>query len=63
MARTWPVIGRGEELSAIVDSVQSGVGVVVVGEAGLGKTVLVHEVKRQIDLDGWRTDLLLAAGA
>ena len=62
MAPTWPVIGRDEELATLLRLLRGGVGAVVVGEAGLGKTVLAGEVKRRLELEGWHTDLLLCCG-
>ena len=62
MAQTWPVIGRDEELATLLRLLRGGVGAVVVGAAGLGKSVLVGEVKRRLELDGWHTDLVLCCG-
>jgi len=59
--QTWPIIGRGGEIASILADLRRGVGTVVVGEAGVGKTVLAREVRRQLDADGWRTELVLCS--
>jgi ATP-dependent Clp protease ATP-binding subunit ClpA len=46
--QTWPIIGRDTELAMIADGLRRGVGTVVVGEAGLGKSVLAGEVQRRL---------------
>lgn len=58
----WPLIGRSSEIAAIVDGLRRGVGHVVVGEAGIGKSVLVGEVRRLLDRQNWRTHLVLCSG-
>src|ERR1035438_6646663 len=55
------MVGRGEELTAILSRLRRGVGTVVVGEAGLGKSVLAREVRRQLDAGGLRTQLVLCS--
>jgi DNA-binding CsgD family transcriptional regulator len=57
----WPIIGRAKEIASILDDLRRGVGTVVVGEAGVGKTVLAREVRRQLDADGCRTELVLCS--
>jgi DNA-binding CsgD family transcriptional regulator len=54
----WPFTGRGKEVDAILADLRRGVGTVIAGEAGVGKTMLAREVQRQMDLDGWRTHLV-----
>lgn len=42
----WPLVGRDEELAAVLDAIDAAevTGVVVAGEAGVGKTRLAREV-------------------
>ena len=56
------MIGRGAELLTIMDGLRRGVGAVIVGEAGLGKSVLVGEVQRRVRADGRRSQLVLCSG-
>jgi DNA-binding CsgD family transcriptional regulator len=56
---TWPIIGRVDEIASILADLGRGVGALVVGEAGVGKTMLAREVRRRLDADGWRTELVL----
>lgn len=61
MTAGWPMIGRGHELGTILAGLQRGTGTLVVGEPGVGKTMLVREVQRQIEGSGRRTDLVLCS--
>jgi DNA-binding CsgD family transcriptional regulator len=61
VVQTWPIIGRGKEIASILADLRRGVGTVVVGEAGVGKTMLAREVRRRLDADGWRTDLVMCS--
>ena len=54
----WPIVGRRVEVASILTRLRRGVGTVIAGEAGVGKTTLVREVQRQLDLGGWRTQLV-----
>ena len=56
------MIGRGAELDAIMDRLRRGVGTVVVGEAGLGKSVLVAAAHERFVAQGWQTKLVLCSG-
>ncbi|MCA1841611.1 MAG: LuxR C-terminal-related transcriptional regulator [Actinobacteria bacterium] len=44
MGSGWPLVGRDQELEALVQRVQHGSGVVLAGPAGVGKTRLANEV-------------------
>ena len=44
----WPLMGRDRELAEILEGVERGVGVLVVGAPGSGKTTLVREVRRRL---------------
>jgi hypothetical protein len=46
--QSWPIIGRDTELAVIADRLRRGRGTVVVGEAGLGTSVLVGEKPRRL---------------
>jgi DNA-binding CsgD family transcriptional regulator len=59
MTQPWPMIGRGVEVSSILSSLARRVGTVVVGEAGVGKTMLAREVQRELESQGWSTQLVL----
>ena len=56
------MVGRGSELTSIVNRLRAGVGTVVVGEAGVGKTVLARDVQRQLGDEGWNTRFVLCGG-
>jgi DNA-binding CsgD family transcriptional regulator len=58
MMLSWPFTGRGKELDAILTDLRRGIGTVIAGEAGVGKTMLAREVQRQVGHDGWRTHLV-----
>jgi hypothetical protein len=58
---TWPIIGRESEIASILADLRRGVGAVVVGEAGVGKTMLAREVRRRLDAGGWHTELVLCS--
>jgi DNA-binding CsgD family transcriptional regulator len=57
----WPLIGRDREVATILGGLRRGVGAVVVGDAGVGKTMLAREVKRRLDADGGQTELVLCS--
>jgi DNA-binding CsgD family transcriptional regulator len=54
----WPFTGRSTEVGVVLTGLRRGVGTVIAGEAGVGKTMLAREVQRQLDADGWRTHLV-----
>ncbi len=58
----WPVIGRESELTSVLGALRRGVGTVVVGEAGLGKSALVGEVHRRLLDRGERSQLIFCSG-
>ncbi len=58
MIENWPIVGRGSEVASILTGLRWGVGTVITGEAGVGKTTLAREVQRQLDLGGWRSQLV-----
>ena len=59
---TWPIVGRDAEVVRILDGLARGVGAVVVGEAGLGKSALVAEVHRRLTLAGQMSRLIQCSG-
>jgi DNA-binding CsgD family transcriptional regulator len=62
MMRVWPMVGRDEELATILGRLRRGIGSVVVGDAGLGKSALVGEVQRRLISQGWRSQLVSCSG-
>ncbi|HJQ01983.1 MAG TPA: LuxR C-terminal-related transcriptional regulator [Jatrophihabitans sp.] len=48
MAHRWPFVGRAEELARIDSLVTSGVGALIVGEPGIGKTALARRAEETI---------------
>ncbi len=42
MAGRWPFVGRAEELTRVESLLQSGVGVLILGDPGVGKTALAR---------------------
>jgi DNA-binding CsgD family transcriptional regulator/tetratricopeptide (TPR) repeat protein len=63
MRARWPVVGRGDELAQIMAGLRSGVGWVIFGEPGVGKTILVRELKRRLDAEGRAAHLALGTVA
>jgi DNA-binding CsgD family transcriptional regulator len=59
MGVEWPVIGRGDELAAIIAAVRRGVGCLVVGEPGVGKTIVLRELRRRLAAQGRSAHLVL----
>jgi hypothetical protein len=56
------VVGREDECDAIVDRLRRGVGTVLVGGAGVGKSTVAGEVSRRLGAAGWPTALVLCVG-
>ena len=56
------MVGREEECAAILRRLRSGVGTVLVGGAGMGKSTLAAEVARRLSSDRWHTALVLCVG-
>lgn len=63
--RQWPFAGRAGELAEILSSLLGGeaAGVVISGEAGVGKTRLAREVLASLASEGWHTACVAASGA
>jgi DNA-binding CsgD family transcriptional regulator len=61
----WPLIGRERELGLIADVLgrANSAGVVLVGEAGVGKTRLAQETIRLGDASGFATERVVASRA
>jgi DNA-binding CsgD family transcriptional regulator len=47
MARRWPFVGRAEELARIDSLIMSGVGALILGEPGIGKTALARRAEER----------------
>ena len=54
MTGRWPFVGRTAELARARSLLRDGTGVVLVGEAGIGKTALARQIVRQAAADGAR---------
>ena len=48
MAGRWPFVGRVDELAQIESSVQSGIGMLILGEPGIGKTALARQAEQRL---------------
>ena len=48
----WPLMGRERELAEIIEAVEHGVGALVVGAPGSGKSTLVREARRRLSTHG-----------
>jgi DNA-binding CsgD family transcriptional regulator len=61
----WPLCGREAELAYIATSIARGAsaGVVLVGDAGVGKTRLAVEALRQAEARGYATEWVVATRA
>lgn len=64
-SRTWPLVGRGAERAFVASSIRSGTsaGVVLAGDAGVGKTRLAREALREAKERGCATTWLVATQA
>ena len=58
----WPMVGREEQCAVIVGRLRGGVGTVLVGGAGMGKSTLAAEVAQRLRRDRWQTALVLCVG-
>jgi len=63
MRADWPVVGRDDELAAIGAGLRRGVGCVVVGEPGVGKTIVLRELRRRLAAAGRDSQLVLVTTA
>ncbi|MEV5896036.1 ATP-binding protein [Nonomuraea fuscirosea] len=63
--RVWPLVGREAELQEITSTFADGraAGVVITGEAGVGRTRLVREALSVLPSDGHRTVWAVAPNA
>lgn len=50
--RSWPLVGRTDELDAIEESLEHDRGVLVAGPAGVGKSRLLNAVTDRLSTDG-----------
>ncbi|MGH3496806.1 MAG: AAA family ATPase [Nocardioidaceae bacterium] len=48
MAARWPFVGRAGELARIESLIASGVGALILGEPGVGKTALVRRAEERV---------------
>ena len=63
MGAGWPVIGRGDELAAIIAAAREGTGCLLVGEPGVGKTIVLRELQRRLVAESRRAHLVLVTAA
>jgi DNA-binding CsgD family transcriptional regulator len=48
----WPLVGREAELARSLQLIESGRGVALLGDAGVGKSRLLHELTNQVESSG-----------
>lgn len=48
----WPLVGREAELARSLRLIESGRGVALLGDAGVGKSRLLHELTNQVESSG-----------
>lgn len=63
MFETWPLVGREDELDRVAEALASGPGVVLSGEAGVGKTRLIDEALQSVERDGRSAEWVRATDA
>lgn len=61
--RLWPLVGRKEELEFAAAALESAGGIVVVGDAGVGKSRLVAEIAEVVAGWGWTTERMQGSEA
>ncbi|MEX2254929.1 MAG: LuxR family transcriptional regulator [Acidimicrobiia bacterium] len=61
-AGCWPLVGRVDELELVLDALRAGRGVVLSGQAGVGKSRLAAELLGAVADRGWSV-VSLSAGA
>ena len=62
MNASWPVVGRERELTRVVDRLHVGVGTLIVGDAGIGKSTLAGEILKRSQAAGWATRFVACTG-
>jgi DNA-binding CsgD family transcriptional regulator len=60
VVRTWPLVGRADELAEVLDALRNGRGVVLSGQAGVGKSRLADELRAVARGAGWQVVPLTA---
>lgn len=55
----WPLVGRERSIDRIVGAARHGVGTVIVGATGQGKSALAREAGARFEAIGWPTELVL----
>ncbi len=58
----WPIVARAAELRQASQALRPGSGfhgVALVGEAGVGKTTLAHDLAQNLESDGWNAHFVL----
>jgi DNA-binding CsgD family transcriptional regulator/type II secretory pathway predicted ATPase ExeA len=58
MTATWPFVGRTAELARADSLLSAGTGVVIAGEAGIGKSALARQIMRRAASRGARAGLV-----
>jgi ATP/maltotriose-dependent transcriptional regulator MalT len=61
--RSWPLVGRDDELRQIWDALDREQAVLIAGEAGVGKTRLARAAVEGASSRGWRTEWAVASSA
>jgi ATP/maltotriose-dependent transcriptional regulator MalT len=63
MGTDWPVIGRVDELATIIAASRQGTGCLLAGEPGVGKTIVLRELRRRLAAEGRGAHLVLVTAA
>jgi len=63
MSAEWPLIGRDEEIARAESRLARGIGTVIVGTAGVGKTALARQVGARVRASGGRVEWIAGRAA
>jgi DNA-binding CsgD family transcriptional regulator len=58
-----PLVGRGYELGRAIELLSQGSSLIVEGEAGVGKSRLLHAIAERVLADGWQVERVAGSAA